>query len=451
MQARNLLSWPLIHSALKRPLILNTVRTFVFMLFASAVYFGLTYPYSDENPYTAAVFWSLFWPFFLIVSMVTLGPVFCTVCPHSFIGKYLNKIGPKKLMPNWMRHRSWGLGLLVLSYWVPLYVFPELMKMPWVSALYFLLLTVLAFAGFYLYRNMDYCRYGCPIGSVVKSFGKVDFARLETKQSDCAQCRTYDCVKACQWKLRPFQFEAKNSMQDCTLCMDCVQACDSVEWRLGRFAKQVSDPIHSPERMTVWVYITLLAVITMAMRFHHALGHSALKPDLPWVQAGQWLAGVMPKIPMMDWVGLVALVMATVMTFGLTLGGLGLASRGSKVPFWSLFETAGMAFGVLMLVGALSHVGSFFFIHYAPNLAEAYFWLLGESRDVAPLASHRDGWIHWFTLFQFLAVLLSARILYHKLKVFRLSTGRFWLAYSVSGFIIWVYLGLLLLTLWARM
>ncbi|MEA2080666.1 MAG: 4Fe-4S binding protein, partial [Pseudomonadota bacterium] len=42
-------------------------------------------------------------PFFLILSMATLGTVFCGICPHSFVGKYLNRIGPKKPLPAWLK------------------------------------------------------------------------------------------------------------------------------------------------------------------------------------------------------------------------------------------------------------------------------------------------------------------------------------------------------------
>jgi hypothetical protein len=450
MTMKNILSWPLVGGLLTHPMSLNVLRSLVLVLFASAIYFGLTYPDEIDNPYTPAIFWSLFWPFFLVVSMVTFGPVFCTVCPHSFIGKYLNKIGPQKLMPNWLRNRWWGLGLLVVSYWVPVYVFPDFLKIPYVSAMYFLVLTAVAFVGFYLYRNMDYCRYGCPIGSVIKSYGKVSFTQLQTDSSACQTCRSFDCVKACQWNLRPYLFEKKNNMQDCTLCMDCAQACDSVEWTVTRFAKQVIEPVKQLDRMTVWVFITLLAVITMAMRFHHALGHSPLKESLPWHQIGSWLETVMPAVPMMDWVGLVALLMAVAMTFTLTLGGLWLASRVSKIDFWTLFETAGLAFGALMLVGALSHIGSFFFLHYAPDLVNAYYWLMDSDSVMKPLASHRDGWIHLFNLFNFLAVIISATVLYRKVGQLKLSGTAFWQTYVLSGLVIWVYLGLVILTLWAR-
>lgn len=446
----NLLSWPLVGTIFRSPLLLNGLRVAVLALFASAVYFGLAYPTEAENPYTLAIFWSLFWPFFLILSMVTFGPLFCSVCPHSFIGKYLNRMGPKKLMPNWMRNRWWGFGLLIVSYWVPVYVFPDFLKSPFVSGMYFLVLTGIAFAGFYLYRNMDYCRYGCPIGSVIKSYGKVGFARLQTDQTDCQSCRSFDCVKSCEWNLRPYLFEKKNNMQDCTLCMDCHHACDSVQWKLGAFAKQIGEPVKQLDRMTIWVFITLLAVITMTMRFHHALGHSPIKADLPWVQLGHWLEGVMPMIPMIDWVGFSALGMASAMTFALVLGGFYLAAKLVKISYDKVFEQAGLALGALMLIGALSHIGSFFFIHYAPDLGNAFYWLVGSDTTMNPLASHRDGWVHLFGLFNYLAVIVAAYLLVKNLKQLQLTGVKLGVAVISSGLIIWVYLGLVVLTQWAR-
>lgn len=445
----NILNWPLFGTIYRSPLLLNGLRILVLLLFASAVYFGLRYPEESENPYTLAIFWSLFWPFFLILSMATLGPMFCSVCPHSFIGKYLNRIGPKKLMPNWMRNRWWGFGLLLVSYWVPIYVFPDFLKVPFVSAMYFLVLTLIAFAGFYLYRNMDYCRYVCPIGSVIKSYGKVGAAALQTDQNECKTCRSFDCVKSCEWSLRPYLFEKKNNMQDCTLCMDCHHACDSVQWNITGFAKQVGEPVKQLDRMTIWVFISLLAVITFTMRFHHALGHSSLKNDLPWVQTGKWLESVMPSIPMIDWVGFSALSMAIVVTFGLVLGGFALTSKLTKVSYDKVFESAGLALGPLMLIGALSHIGSFFFLHYAPDLGNAFYWLVGADTVMNPLASRRDMWIHLFGLFNYLAVVIAAYVLVKKLEQLQLSGRRLFVATLSSGLVIWAYLGLVLLTQWA--
>ena len=448
---RNLLNWPLIGPLLRRRALLEGLRAAVLLLFLSAIAFGFIYPKAEENPYTTALFWSLFWPFFLITTMVTLGPVFCMICPHSFIGRWLNRSGPQKLMPNWLRNRWWGLGLLVVSYWVPLYLWPGLLKNPLVTASYFLALTLLAWFMFYRYRNMDYCRYLCPIGSVTKAFSKVGFARLETDQSRCTSCRSFDCVKACQWKLRPYLFEQKNDMQDCTTCMDCAQACSAVRWDLVPPMTQLSHSGKLDRRMTVWVFLTLLIVITMTMRLHHALGHSALKEQLPWVQIGHWLAAHLPTFGGLDWVGFSAMVTATAGTLALVFGGFWLAARFARVPFWQMFDHAGLALGPLMLIGALSHVGAFFFLHYAPDLQNAFYWLVGLPQTAEPWASFRhDPWLRAFNLFNVLAAIAALWVLVRQLKQLGLAGLRLTGATLLAGLVIWGYLALFALTLYAR-
>lgn len=278
------------------------------------------------------------------------------------------------------------------------------------------------------------------------------FAQLQTDQSRCATCRSFDCVKACEWKLKPYLFEQKNNMQDCTLCMDCAHSCSAVQWSLIPPVSMLAQPAKQLQRMTVWVFLTLLTVITMTMRFHHALGHSPLKAQLPWVQMGHWLDGVMPGWLGIDWVGFSALFMATVFTFTLVMGGYWLAARLARVQFWQVFDHAGLSLGALMLIGALNHVGSFFFLHYAPDLINAFYWLTGQAQTAAPLASYRtDAWLRLFNLFNVLAVVVAAWILYRQLqRVVQMRGLRFWLVYASAGLVIWGYLALFVLTLYAR-
>jgi len=91
-QKRNIsdiFGWPLVGLIFKNRAALFAVRTVTMMLFASALYFGFAYPELSENPYTTAIFWSLFWPFFMIVSIVALGPGFCGICPHGVMGRWM--------------------------------------------------------------------------------------------------------------------------------------------------------------------------------------------------------------------------------------------------------------------------------------------------------------------------------------------------------------------------
>lgn len=449
---RNLLRWPLWGAVFSQPWLLNGVRLLVLALFVSAIVFGLIYPDRESNPYTVAIFWSLFWPFFIVISMATLGPVFCSICPHSFVGKWLNRLGPQRPIKGWLKNRWVGLTLLVLTYWVPLYLWPGLLKTPWITALYFLVLTLLAWAAFYWYRNMDYCRYLCPIGSVIKSFGKVGFAQLQTDQSQCRSCRSFDCVKACEWNERPYLFEHKNDMQDCTLCMDCAHACSAVQWDLTSPMRSLSGPSKNSQRMTVWVFLVLMIVITMTMRFHHGLGHTALKPHLPWVQMGQWLEGIMPAWLHVDWIGFSALLMATGVTLVTVFAGFALAARLLHKPFWQVFDHAGLALGPLVLLGALSHVSTFFFLHYAPDLLNAWYWLIGSATHGEPLASfHHDPWLRAFQLFNVLAVIAAMWVLVRQLRLLGAKGMQLLLGTLSAGLIVWLYAGLFALTLVARM
>lgn len=435
----DILGWPIVGWFFTNSKLMLSVRLLVLAMLGSAIYFGLVYPTEEVNPYTGALFWSLFWPFFLILTMATLGTVFCGICPHSFVGKHLNRMGPKKALPAWLKNRWIGFGLLLVAYWLPLYIFPDVLKTPWVSALFFLVLTLVAWTMFYLYRNMAYCSSICPIGSVTSAFSKVGFAKLSTDQTHCKTCRTFECTKACEWNLRPYFFEKKNSMGDCTLCMDCAQACNSVELNLTKPSIQLTKPSSAKEPMNVWVYVWLLAVISITMRFHHSLGHSSIKEQLPWVQAGNWMESILP-IPLLDWVGVMALSMALISTFAIVWGTFALSARVLNVPTTQFFQSAGQMMAPLMLIGAFSHIGSFFFIHYASDLMNAWYWLIGSAVVAQPLASFRDGWVHLFGLFNYVAVIWALIVLHKRLGLMQLSGFKRLSIWFVSAGIVWFYL-----------
>lgn len=435
----DILGWPLIGLLFTNSKWMMALRLFVLGLLVSAIYFGLVYPTEEVNPYTGALFWSLFWPFFLILTMATLGTVFCGICPHSFVGKYLNRVGPKKPLPAWLKNRWIGFALLLLAYWVPIYIFPDVLKTPWVSAFFFLVLTLVAWTMFYLYRNMAYCSSVCPIGSVTSAFSKVGFVQLKTDQDHCQSCRSFDCTKACEWNLRPYFFEKKNSMGDCTLCMDCSQACNAVELKVTKPSVQLWKPSSAKEPMNVWVYVWLLAVISITMRFHHSLGHSSIKESLPWVRAGRWMESVLP-IPMLDWVGVMALSMAVISTFAIVWASFAISAKLLNMPFKDYFQSVGQFMAPLMLIGALSHIGSFFFLHYASDLMNAWYWLVGSMATAKPLATFRDGWVHLFGLFSYVAVIWASVVLYKRLGLMKVTGVQRSLIWLLSGAIIWFYL-----------
>ena len=216
---------PLLNIIFKNRIFQRTIQIIVLFLFVYAVYFCFINPTKEENLFTTGLFWGLFWPFFMVTTLSTFGRVFCGVCPHGFIGKYITKFGLKKQLPKVLANPFIGVFLLFFGWWATYYMYPEFFKTPYATALLFFVMTLVAVVFYYIYDEMAYCKYICPIGTMTKAFSKVGFTKLETYKEHCSSCKTFDCAKACSYDLKPFTFAKKNSMEDCTLCMDCSSAC----------------------------------------------------------------------------------------------------------------------------------------------------------------------------------------------------------------------------------
>ena len=161
----------------KNAFFLLAIRLFLLVFFIVALTYGFLNPSPRTFHFNVSIFWSLFWPFFMVVSLGTFGALFCGVCPHGFVGKYLTKYGLKHTMPLWMQNPLIGLGFLVLFYWLMLYLFPDILKSPLAASAFFGAFTVLALLSFFLFKDMSYCKYLCPIGSITASFSKVSFCK----------------------------------------------------------------------------------------------------------------------------------------------------------------------------------------------------------------------------------------------------------------------------------
>ena len=204
------------------------------------------------------------------------------------------------------------------------------------------------------------------MGPVKNAFGKMGFTWLSTYSDACKGCKTFDCAKACSYQLSPFNFEKNATMEDCTLCMSCAQACTAVKWHVVKPSYSLLGKIRRQKNVDIWSYILLLAVITITMRFHHALGRTAIADEFPWSRTAHWLDGVFPVLPQMgiDTTGVVALLFALVITISIAIGSMFITSKILKLPYDKVFSTLGYAFAPLMIIGGLSHVSEFFYLHF---------------------------------------------------------------------------------------
>ncbi len=446
---RDILGLPVLSFLFKNKYMLLLYRSFTLILLLYAIIYGFMNP-TKENIFTTAVFWSIFWPFFMVITLPTLGNVFCMVCPHGFVGKYLSKVGLKLRPPRWLANPYIGIvGSNILAYWFVLYTFPQVLKNPFITAVFFLFFTLLSFLFFFLFRGMAYCKYICPIGSVNTAFARVGSLWLSTYQEECKTCKKPDCALACPYELNPSKFEQRNSMANCTLCMECAHACDAVKLEAKGLGNSLYKEIKMPREWEVWVYILLVGVITFTMRFHHGLSRSGIGEYMPWVVAGKYVQKFFDLPRWVDVSGFIAMLMGLCIALLLSTGSFWLISKLYKVEYKRIFLTLGYAFAPLMIVGSLSHVLEFFFIEYYHNIVNGFSQAFSLGLSVEPIAKRGEQWLMVFRVFPFIAGLWSLHILWKRVKLLGLNkaTAIYFFASALPVF----YLFLSGLQLWVML
>ncbi|WP_457643150.1 4Fe-4S binding protein [Persephonella sp.] len=427
--------------------VLNIIRGVLLLLVLYAIFWGL---FSPENPFTTGLFWGLFWPFFMVVTLPFFGNIFCMICPHGFLSRKITEIGLKKNLPKPLKNPYIGFGLLIVLYWFTLYTFPGVLRNSLATALFFLFFTLLAVVVSYLYAGGAYCKYFCPIGRIAPAFARVGFMWLSSYRSLCDKCDRPDCALSCPYHMNPSRFDKNNSMATCTLCMECANSCEGVKYSVKGWSHSLFKKMPRPQSWEIWVYITLLAVITITMRFHHGLGHSPIRNELPWVIWGKWLQQATGIGKPFDFVGLLALISAVVVTFSLVLGGFYIASKIIKKPYKEVFLTLGYALAPLMIIGSLSHVGHFFFTHYYHEIINGFAHAFFLDIKVEPLADRREAWLRIFYLFPFLAAFWSGYIMWKRMGFLDVRGSKKVIAYLFASAIIIFYLGLTVFQLYLR-
>ncbi len=88
----------------KNRFVVRTIQLLTLILFVYGVYLGFKEP-EAENRFTRYLFWGLFWSLFMVVTLSTFGRIFCGICPHGFLGKYITKFGLKKELPKFLQNR----------------------------------------------------------------------------------------------------------------------------------------------------------------------------------------------------------------------------------------------------------------------------------------------------------------------------------------------------------
>ena len=436
---RDLFSFALFKFLFKNKIFLFLLRLTISFLFFYAIFLGFLYPTKEQNLFTTALFWSLFWSFFMVLSLSTLGRVFCGICPHGFIGKFITKIGLKRKIPKVLANPFIGLGVILIGYWLMIFLFPKIYAIPYNTALFFAILTLLSFVIYYLYDDMAYCKYICPLGTVTKAFSKVSFTKLETYTEGCSSCKTFDCAKACSYNLKPFTFAKKNSMEDCTLCMDCALSCENVAFNLTKPSSTLFDKFKT-QKVEVWAILILTAILSFAMTFKHSLNRTAIADEFIWNKISVYLKSFIST----DFIsidGFSVLFFAIFFVLGLNIIGMFIGSKIMKVEYEKTFYTLGYALAPLFIIGGLSHILEFFFISYASNIVNGFnqAFILGLEK-MQPLANRGESWLFIFKIFTHIAYIWAFVLMFYRLRLIETKRYLKIIAYPFVSIVIISYM-----------
>ncbi len=431
---------PLLKTVFKNPRFILGVRLIVLALFIYGVYLGFT-DNTTENTFTRNLFWGLFWSLFIVVTLASMGRIFCGICPHAFLGKYITRRGLKKKMPKWMQNPFIGLFLLFFGWWAVYYIAPGFYKTPLATAVFFTVLTLLAFITYYVYKDMSYCKSICPIGGLMQAFGRIAPTWLSTYKEDCQSCKTFECASACHYNLKPFSFDGKASMGDCTLCMDCATSCEAVRFKFTKPSFSLFKKFNT-KKIEVWAFILITAAIPITMNFHHALNRSALADSMIWTQTAAYFERFI-DFGTLDSVGLFAFIYATLFSIAIVYAGMFAAAKLLDAEFKKTFYTLGYAFAPLFIIGGLSHLLHSFFTHTYADIANGFIYGFGLDVDtVHNLATRKDAWLAVFNLIPYIAVIWGVLILGKRLSFFDASRLKKALAFIFASSLITFYLGL---------
>ncbi len=427
----------------KNPKTLFVVRSIALGLFVYALVYGFIHPKSSQNHFTTAIFWSFFWPFFMFLSLPTLGAYFCSICPLAFVGKKLiHRKGKALRMPRFLKNPYISLGIVLVVYWGLFYAFPSVFAKPIAVAFFYTSFTILAFSFYFLFKDMSYCAYICPISAIRNAFSRISFMWLGSYESACVSCHTYECAKACEFGQSPFNFNKNNSMGDCTLCMDCANACAAIHYKVKGFGFSLLQPIKKARAVDVWAYILLFVFMTLTMKIDANLNHSAFGDYLPWVWMGKKLHAFFPKSPL-DFDAVLTLLVALFLTLFPVFVGFSKAAQILKQKREELFLLIGYAYAPLALVASIGVALKSFFTRYFHSVINGFIEAFSlPFHFIKPLASQGAPWLVWFGIFDYIAVAWTLFLLFRRIRLLQ-SPARnrekmkafFWLALLPLGYL----------------
>ena len=194
---------------------------FLFFIF----YFGsIKLIFNFTNTWVMFLIWTLWWPF-LYVSLLFLGRIWCGfLCPIGLANEMGNSFLLNK--KNYLIRYSFlpFLILFLVIFWEQISGLFFSTTLTWIFLGTFLLLAFIM--GIFIPR-WGFCKYFCPVGTILGVFSRLSFVGLRTDKRKCSECKTKECIRGGVVPACPMYNNVPNidSNQNCLLCTNCIKNC----------------------------------------------------------------------------------------------------------------------------------------------------------------------------------------------------------------------------------
>jgi len=223
------------------------VRLLALVGFVFAIVAGLFGSVIGSHNFAIIFVWIAWWSAFKLVFIPFGGRAWCSICPITLPGDWLQQGGilskghglglnlrwPKRLKGSWLQSSAF---LLIGLFSALTLTDPRLTG--WV----FVALFGLAIGLSLVFEHRAFCSYICPIGGFSGIYAQT--APVELRVIDieiCAKHSDKSCYHACPWGLYPVAFRDNAA---CGLCLECLRACprDNLALSLRPFGTDIGKP-----------------------------------------------------------------------------------------------------------------------------------------------------------------------------------------------------------------
>lgn len=180
--------------------------------------------------------WGIWWPLMVWLA-VTLGRIWCMVCPLELVSNISERLGKKlgikqKPLQKWIRN---GAIIVFLYALIQLLIAGvHLHRIPAYTSFFLIgLLSISALVSL-VFKDRAFCSGFCPIGMLLNAYGRGGMIAVRSEsKSSCSNCVGKDCFvsrnrykldsRSCPSLLNPSKL---NTNKDCLVCAQCFKSCE---------------------------------------------------------------------------------------------------------------------------------------------------------------------------------------------------------------------------------